>query len=327
MYKITYTGDGVTREYAFTFSYFQSSDIKVSINSDLLAPGDYSVIKTPDAPVDGKYTGGHIILNTAPAIGATIVIWRKVELNRIVDYQPTLPISTTSLNSDFNFILEYLRDMYDIDEHAANIENGMQFLDSIQAQITQIGNLSELARKSDLPDLTQYAKISDVPNSADFAPVTHTHDMSSYVTNSTFQTAISEISEELENMPSDFPLQFDEDDEPDVIVKTQLPTAENNYTWYRKYKSGWVEQGGIVDPATPGSFDFAYITLPIQMQGTKFTVVVSPMIGETVEAVDSYNTICVSITSATEIKLATLAQTLVGISWYVAGMSASQQSN
>ena len=42
----------------------------------------------------------------------------------------------------------------------------------------------------------------------------------------------------------------------------------------------------------------------------------------TVEAFDSYNTICVSITSATEIKLATLAQTLVGISWNVAGMTA-----
>jgi hypothetical protein len=30
----------------------------------------------------------------------------------------------------------------------------------------------------------------------------------------------------------------------DYVVESQLPTAENNYTWYRKYKSGWVEQGG-----------------------------------------------------------------------------------
>ena len=30
----------------------------------------------------------------------------------------------------------------------------------------------------------------------------------------------------------------------DWVVESQLPTAENNYTWYRKYKSGWVEMGG-----------------------------------------------------------------------------------
>lgn len=32
----------------------------------------------------------------------------------------------------------------------------------------------------------------------------------------------------------------------DWVVETQLPTAENNYTWYRKYKSGWIEMGGYV---------------------------------------------------------------------------------
>ena len=30
----------------------------------------------------------------------------------------------------------------------------------------------------------------------------------------------------------------------DYVVACQMPTAENNYTWYRKYKSGWLEQGG-----------------------------------------------------------------------------------
>lgn len=30
----------------------------------------------------------------------------------------------------------------------------------------------------------------------------------------------------------------------DYVVESQEPTESNNYTWYRKYKSGWVEQGG-----------------------------------------------------------------------------------
>lgn len=30
----------------------------------------------------------------------------------------------------------------------------------------------------------------------------------------------------------------------DFVVESQEPTAGNGYTWYRKYRSGWVEQGG-----------------------------------------------------------------------------------
>lgn len=30
----------------------------------------------------------------------------------------------------------------------------------------------------------------------------------------------------------------------DAVIDFQVPTAENNYRWYRKYASGWVEQGG-----------------------------------------------------------------------------------
>ena len=30
----------------------------------------------------------------------------------------------------------------------------------------------------------------------------------------------------------------------DPIVAYQLPTSDNGYRWYRKYASGWVEQGG-----------------------------------------------------------------------------------
>ncbi len=33
----------------------------------------------------------------------------------------------------------------------------------------------------------------------------------------------------------------------DAVIEYQVPTAENGYTWYRKYASGWVEQGGIYD--------------------------------------------------------------------------------
>ena len=53
----------------------------------------------------------------------------------------------------------------------------------------------------------------------------------------------------------------------DYVVESQLPTAENNYTWYRKYKSGWVEQGGETTNNANS------VTLPIEMADTHYTVI------------------------------------------------------
>lgn len=56
----------------------------------------------------------------------------------------------------------------------------------------------------------------------------------------------------------------------DYITAWQSPTAENNYTWYRKYTSGWVEQGGV---GTIGNSANALdVTYPIAMQNTEYTL-------------------------------------------------------
>ena len=55
------------------------------------------------------------------------------------------------------------------------------------------------------------------------------------------------------------------------VVEFQAPTAENNYTWYRKYADGWVEQGGFV--AAPASSTFnAQVTLPVTMADGHYSV-------------------------------------------------------
>ena len=55
----------------------------------------------------------------------------------------------------------------------------------------------------------------------------------------------------------------------DPVVAFQLPTADNGYTWYRKYASGWVEQGGIVPPNSGTS---GTVILPVEMLDTNYTV-------------------------------------------------------
>ncbi|MCQ2572195.1 MAG: hypothetical protein MJ165_04365 [Alphaproteobacteria bacterium] len=57
-------------------------------------------------------------------------------------------------------------------------------------------------------------------------------------------------------------------DSMDYVVETQLPTSQNNYTWYRKYKSGWVEQGGIVSATS----SYASKSIPVTMANTNYTL-------------------------------------------------------
>lgn len=55
----------------------------------------------------------------------------------------------------------------------------------------------------------------------------------------------------------------------DAVIEYQIPTAENNYTWYRKYASGWVEQGGYIASST-GTSTIVSVILPVEMADTDY---------------------------------------------------------
>ena len=78
---------------------------------------------------------------------------------------------------------------------------------------------------------------------------------------------IGAISEAL-NSKVDLPTPSTPQDVVDYVVEVQRPTEENGYTWYRKYKSGWVEQGGIFT----GQTNRPTITLPVTMSNEHYTV-------------------------------------------------------
>lgn len=56
----------------------------------------------------------------------------------------------------------------------------------------------------------------------------------------------------------------------DYVIASQLPTSANNYTWYRKYKSGWVEQGGVINNSPTNST----ITFNISMLNSNYSVLI-----------------------------------------------------
>ena len=56
------------------------------------------------------------------------------------------------------------------------------------------------------------------------------------------------------------------------VIEFQAPTAENEYTWYRLYADGWVEQGGhnhAIQADRTGKEN--YINLPVTMANTNYT--------------------------------------------------------
>ena len=80
---------------------------------------------------------------------------------------------------------------------------------------------------------------------------------------------VGAITEALNNK-IDLPTPSTPQDAVDYVVEKQDPTSANGYTWYRKYKSGWVEQGGHID----GGVDSYYtVNLPLEMSNVKYSII------------------------------------------------------
>lgn len=98
------------------------------------------------------------------------------------------------------------------------------------------------------------------------------------------------------------------------VIEFQEPTADNNYTWYRLYADGWVEQGGIAvgNPVT--------ITLPIVMANSNYMAVSSPNgeVSNNYVAFGQYN----YSTTGFQIKYNGDLSSATSICWQVSGMAA-----
>lgn len=86
-------------------------------------------------------------------------------------------------------------------------------------------------------------------------------------------------------------------------------------TWYRLYKSGWVEQGGVVGNLNNSC---ALVTLPIAMKNNSFTAIAS---GNTSGIAANYNGVTCDRRSSTQIAICTSGQQN-GCSWRVDGYAA-----
>ena len=101
------------------------------------------------------------------------------------------------------------------------------------------------------------------------------------------------------------------------VIAFQAPTAQNNYTWYRKYADGWVEQGGILSVASDSQ---AVATLPVIMADTNYTITNG---FQDTSGTKRNNPVMILDASTTSITLGHQAGTTMKCHWQVSGMAAA----
>lgn len=249
MQKVSYVGDGSTTEFTFNFPYFENTNIVVTKNGTT-ATG-YSVVGT-SAGVDADipYTGGKVVFETAPSSIDNITISRNLPMSRVADYQPTAKIEPTTLNQDLNYMMEVLKDLQDE-------------LDGFSAQYADIVDKDSTAIL-----LTKIAAIHDEIVAVS-AQIIALGDISTITSNiSSLQQSVSNLTTTSGNHTTSIgTLDTRTSGLLDYVIEVQAPAADNNYTWYRKYKSGWVEQGGQITTSD------GTVTLPKAFNNTNYNIV------------------------------------------------------
>ena len=98
--KNSYSANGSTTAFSYTFKVFASSEIKVIVRTD--STGSESVRAEGSGSTNyavsgvGDASGGTVTFVTAPASGETVVILRDTALTQATDYQPADPFPAES---------------------------------------------------------------------------------------------------------------------------------------------------------------------------------------------------------------------------------------
>ena len=101
------------------------------------------------------------------------------------------------------------------------------------------------------------------------------------------------------------------------VIAFQAPTAQNNYTWYRKYADGWVEQGGQF-ATVDTSYHTESITLSVAMSDANYSCFIS-----CASTGSAYVPLIQNKTTTGFVAYNVVNATAYAAGWQVSGMSAS----
>lgn len=251
MQKVSYVASGETTTFYFNFPYFESDNIVVTVNNGPAPSYNLIGIRYGTDP-DFPFVSGKIVFKKPPKHFDTITIERHLPLVRPVDYQPLANITSTMLNQDMNYTMELLKDIRDeLDTFKTN------YADIVNKESTEL-----LLSKIDLVN-QNIADISEHMDVLDSIPIMQATIESLQSTVNTLTSRLSSCTNSIDSLNTRTIGIVD------YVVESQEPNVTNNYTWYRKYKSGWIEQGGQVAMSSTNGMDVA---MPVQMADNNYSV-------------------------------------------------------
>ena len=252
MQRITYIYSGETQTFYFNFPYIEKSNIVVTVDGKP-APA-YNVIGVKGGlNRDFPFSSGKIVFVKPLKMFQTITIERHLPYKRPVDFQPTAKITPIDLNFDMNNTLELLKDLKDEVDDIKNKYKDITDKEQIDTLLEKIALFNK-----DLANFADQLQILDqVPGLEEAVSSMQSTIESINATISEITSSLSTLNTRTENLL-------------DYVVESQLPTAENNYTWYRKYKSGWVEQGGLLRNQNGATYTEETVELAVQMADTNY---------------------------------------------------------
>ncbi|MDR1071458.1 MAG: hypothetical protein LBL21_02355 [Rickettsiales bacterium] len=242
--KVVYSNAaGGTATFYFNFLFFHDDEVVVSKNDRMVPAGQYSLQKNAaGAAADYPYEGGSVTFAAAPAAKTKITIERRLRIERSIDYQPMARIQPATLNRDLNFFMECAKEF---DRRLASLRLLENFNpDEISARIEAICELL-----ASLEGALDFAHASDLP------PITGEI------------AAISSALAALEGQVADLP---EPPAQEDYVIAESDADAD---PWYRKWSSGFVEQGGTTDSFTntaANSSQTKMIALPVEMANLSY---------------------------------------------------------
>lgn len=299
-------GNGKNKDFYFTFSFFSKGDIVVKKNGTV-ATG-YGVFCIPGTSNnDFPFTGGHIHFAAAPKSTDIVTIERELQLNRIIDYQPTAALNPTTINQDMNYFFELLKDIKNaligFEETYAEFtdtESAQTLLERIDAVMDEIDTVSgQIEAMGDITTIqTSISNLAESINTLSTTVSGHTTTIGSHTTSiGTLDTFKNDVF--------------------DYVIASQAPTSTNNYTWYRKYKSGWVEMGGTIPVRT------TTINLPVTLSDTNYCVVIAYKLAGSNSNNIIFKALSTHTQTTNQFTVVSSENTVKG--WYISYMSASAQ--
>lgn len=105
----------------------------------------------------------------------------------------------------------------------------------------------------------------------------------------------------------------------DYIVEQQLPSADNNYTWYDLYKSGKLVQGGRIDKGGV-SISTETVIFPKEFSDAYYNVDITQVY---TNATNVYELLCIN-PQTTQMQIGMTGSNWRSCSWRVEGVAAGE---